>query len=73
MFVAYHGIQFTLNLLLMMINQRINEKHSDKVFKFGDEKVFKSLTLVMLPAKIYQKAVKKFFDVIDCELPLLLR
>ena len=48
-------------------------KNSDKVFKFGDEKVFKSLTLVMLPAKIYQKAVKKFFDVIDCELPLLLR
>ena len=68
MFVAYHGIQFTLNLLLMMINQRINEKHSDKVFKFGDEKVFKLLTLVMLPAKIYQKAVKKFLTllIVNC-------
>ena len=40
-------------------------------FKPGDGKVFKSLKLVTLPAKIGQKAAKKF-SIINCELPCLL-
>ena len=51
---------------------KVKEKKSNTVFKFGDGKLFNSLKLVTIPAKIGSKYVDINTNVIDSELPLLL-
>ena len=51
---------------------KVKEKKSNTVFKFGDGKLFNSLKLVTIPAKIGSKYIDINTDVIDSELPLLL-
>ena len=49
---------------------KVTERKSDIVLKFGDGKLFSSLKLVTIPAKIDSKYIKIMTDVTDTELPL---
>ena len=52
---------------------KVIENESHTVFKLGDEISFNSLKSVTIPAKIGHKNIKIVTDIIDNELPLLLR
>ena len=52
---------------------KVIENESHTVFKLGDEILFNSLKSVTIPAKIGHKNIKIVTDIIDNELPLLLR
>ena len=50
---------------------KVTKRRSDTAFKIGDRKLFNSVKLVTIPAKIDSKHINIMADIIDTELPLL--
>ena len=52
---------------------QVYEKNSDRIFRFGDGSKVKAVKNVVIPATIGDKQCKISTDIVDLELPLLLR
>ena len=52
--------------------ERVREENSGNVFKFGNDKLFKSKKLVHFPCVIGNRRVLLSGDVVECHIPLLL-